>query len=176
MKKQTHHHLHAVRVILLGVLLIAVSLVRVNAHSIPGVAKQNGLSVLAYATSISRSALLSENNISRAANGLGAFALTSQLNNSAQAKAQNMADNNYWAHVAPDGTQPWYFFEAAGYNYSAAAENLAYGFDSSFAVNQGWMNSPGHKANILGDYTEVGYGFVDAPNYQGGQYTIVVAH
>ena len=72
--------------------------------------------------------LLAENNASRAANGLGAFSLNSQLNNSAQAKAQNMADNNYWAHVAPDGTQPG-IFEAAGYTYSAAGENLAYGFD-----------------------------------------------
>lgn len=176
MKTHTHHHLHSVRVILFGVLLIAVALVRVDAHNVPRLAENDASHVLAYSTSMSRNALLAENNASRAANGLGAFSLNSQLNNSAQAKAQNMADNNYWAHVAPDGTQPWYFFEAAGYTYSAAGENLAYGFDSSYSVNQGWMNSPAHRANILGDYVDVGYGFVNAPSFQGGEYTIVVAH
>ncbi len=178
MKKHTHHHLHSVRVILFGMLLIAVGLTRLNAAELPRVATSSGQggSVLAYASSISRAALLAENNASREANGLPGYTLNSQLNNSAQAKAQNMADSNYWAHVAPDGTQPWYFFEAAGYTYQGAGENLAYGFDTSFAVNQGWMNSPGHKANILGNYEDVGFGFVNAPNYQGGEYTIVVAH
>lgn len=177
MKKHTHH-LHSIRAILFGVLLIAVTLSRFNPGSFPQVATQTGTdhAVLAYASSISRAALLAENNASRVANGLGAMTLNSQLNNAAQAKAQNMADNNYWAHVAPDGTQPWYFFEAAGYSCQGAGENLAYGFDTSFAVNQGWMNSPSHRANILGDYVDVGYGFVNAPSYQGGEYTIVVAH
>ncbi len=179
MKKHTshHHHLHAARAILCGVLLIAVAAIRLDARQLPQLTRNtDGPNVLAYSTSMSRAALLAENNASRAANGKAGFTLNTQLNNSAQAKAQNMADNNYWAHVAPDGTQPWFFFEAAGYSYSAAGENLAYGFESSNAVNQGWMNSPTHKANILGDYTEVGFGFVNAPSYQGGEYTIVVAH
>jgi hypothetical protein len=181
MKKHTKHrphphHLHAFRAILFGVLLVAVAFVRLNDGRLPQVTTSSSKNVLSYATSMSRAALLSENNISRGDNGLGPLNLNSKLNNSAQAKAQHMADNNYWAHVAPDGTQPWYFFEAAGYDYLAAGENLAYGFDSSFAVNQGWMNSPGHRANIVGDYSDVGFGFVDAPNFQGGEYTIVVAH
>lgn len=171
------HHLHAIRALLFGVMLIAVALIRFDGANLPQLARQDSApAVLSYATSMSRSALLAENNASRAANGLGAFSLNGALNNSAQAKAQHMADNNYWAHVAPDGTQPWYFFEAAGYSYSAAGENLAYGFDTSYAVNQGWMNSAGHRANILGNYVDVGYGIVNVPNYQGGEYTIVVAH
>lgn len=170
------HHLHSFRAILFGVLLVAVALVRLDGGRLPQVTTSDPTRVLAYATSMSRAALLAENNTSRSANGLGGLTLNSQLNNSAQAKAQHMADNNYWAHVAPDGTQPWYFFEAAGYSYQAAGENLAYGFDTSFAVNQGWMNSAGHRANILGDYDDVGFGFVNAPNFQGGEYTIVVAH
>ncbi len=177
--KVNHHHLHSFRAILFGVLLIAVALIKFNGVKLPQIAVQKSddtPSVLAYATSMSRSALLAENNASRSANGLGGFTLNAQLNNSAQAKAQHMADNNYWAHVAPDGTQPWYFFEAAGYSYSNAGENLAYGFDSSYAVNQGWMNSAGHRANILGNYVDVGYGIANAPNFQGGEYTIVVAH
>lgn len=104
--KHTAHHIHAMRIILLGMLLIAVSIVRIDAHALPRMTKP---SVLAYATSMSRSDLFAAANSSRAANGLAPFTLNGQLNNSAQAKAQHMADNNYWAHVAPDGTQPWYF-------------------------------------------------------------------
>jgi uncharacterized protein YkwD len=161
------------RIILLGMLLIAVSIVRVDAHALPTLTKP---SVLAYATSMSRSDLFAAANASRAANGLAPFTLNGQLNNSAQAKAQHMADNNYWAHVAPDGTQPWYFFEAAGYDYVRAGENLAYGFSSSYATNDGWMNSPSHRANVLGDYVDVGFGIVNSPTFQGGENTIVVAH
>ncbi len=171
--KHNTHHLHAARIILLGVLLVAVSVVRIDAHAMPGLTKQT---VLAYATSMSRGDLHAAANGSRSANGLGVFTLNGQLNNSAQAKAQHMADNNYWAHVAPDGTQPWYFFEAAGYSYRKAGENLAYGFSTSYGANDGWMNSPSHRANILGDYAEVGYGIVNSPNFQGGENTIVVAH
>lgn len=167
------HHFHALRVVLFGVLLIAVSIVRIDANALPSLTKQ---SVLAYATSMSRGDLFAAANASRSANGLGAFSLNGQLNNSAQAKAQHMADNNYWAHVAPDGTQPWYFFEAAGYNYSRAGENLAYGFSTSYATNDGWMNSSSHRANILGDYAEVGFGIVNSHSFQGGENTIVVAH
>lgn len=171
--KHTAHHIHAMRIILLGMLLIAVSIVRIDAHALPRMTKP---SVLAYATSMSRSDLFAAANSSRAANGLGPFTLNGQLNNSAQAKAQHMADNNYWAHVAPDGTQPWYFFEAAGYNYVRAGENLAYGFSTSYATNDGWMNSPSHRANVLGDYIDVGFGIVNSPSFQGGENTIVVAH
>lgn len=171
--KHTVHHIHAMRILLFGMLLIAVSLVRIDANSLPSLTKQ---SVLSYATSMSRGDLHAAANASRAANGLGALTLNGQLNNAAQAKAQHMADNNYWAHVAPDGTQPWYFFEAAGYNYIRAGENLAYGFSTSYATNDGWMNSPSHRANILGDYIDVGFGIVNSATFQGGENTIVVAH
>ncbi len=158
---------------LLVVVLVAVTLVKIDATALPSLTRQQ---VLAYATSMSRGELHAAANASRAANGLAPLTLNGALNNSAQAKAQHMADNDYWAHVAPDGTQPWYFFGAAGYSYTNAGENLAYGFDTSYAVNQGWMNSPGHRANILGQYIDVGFGIVNAPSFQGGQNTIVVAH
>src|SRR5687767_6775924 len=73
--------------------------------------------VLAYATDVSISGLLSATNQQRAANGLGSLALNSQLNSGAQAKANHMVAHNYWSHTAPDGTEPWYFFTQAGYNY-----------------------------------------------------------
>lgn len=133
--------------------------------------------VLAYATDMSREGLLSSTNAVRTAQGLGALTNDSQLNSSAQAKAQDMLNKDYWAHVAPDGTEPWYFFSQAGYNYSRASENLAYGFMSSQAVIDGWMNSASHRDNMLGTYNDVGFGIVNIPNYQSnGEQTLVVAH
>lgn len=174
-KHKTNHHLHSIRIVLLGILVFATFLPQFNSYALPSLTVRSN-SVLAYAVSMSRGELLEQNNTARRSNGLAPFSLNSQLNSSAQAKAQHMADNNYWAHVAPDGTQPWYFFEASGYNYSRAGENLAYGFNDARSTNQGWLDSAGHRANIMGDYTEVGFGFVNSPTFQGTENTIVVAH
>ncbi|HSE29524.1 MAG TPA: CAP domain-containing protein [Candidatus Saccharimonadales bacterium] len=131
--------------------------------------------VLAYAVSVSIGELANLTNQKRAENGLAPLSVNSQLNNGAQAKANHMVANNYWAHTAPDGTEPWYFFDTAGYNYIHAGENLAYGFADSAEMVDAWMNSPGHKANILGDYKEMGFGITNGSNYQSGQYTVVAA-
>jgi uncharacterized protein YkwD len=134
-------------------------------------------SVLGYATDMSVSGLLSGTNQQRAANGLGALALNDTLNQAAQAKANDMMVHDYWAHVSPSGTTPWYWFSSVGYSYQTAGENLAYGFTTSSETIAGWMNSAGHRANILnGSFQEVGFGVVNAPSYQGsGPQTIVVA-
>ncbi len=175
MRLKAHEKFHISRLGLALVLVVAVLFAR--GGSDPSTALvANRHDVLAYATSMSRGDLLAATNESRAANGLGPLSLNSALNSSAQMKAQHMVDNNYWAHVAPDGTQPWYFFDAAGYAYSGAGENLAYGFDSSYATNTGWMNSASHRANILGNYVDVGFGIVNGPTYQGSENTVVVAH
>lgn len=134
-------------------------------------------SVLGYATDMSASSLLTGTNQQRAASGLGALALNATLNQAAQAKANDMMTNDYWAHTSPTGVTPWYWFSTVGYSYQTAGENLAYGFTTSSETITGWMNSPGHRANILnGSFQEVGFGIVNAPNYQGsGPQTIVVA-
>lgn len=131
--------------------------------------------VLAYATNVATQDLHTLTNKERSANGLVPLSLNAMLNQAAQAKAEHMIANDYWSHVAPDGTTPWYFIDQAGYHYINAGENLAYGFlDSSGAV-QGWMDSPGHRANILGDYADVGFGYANGKNYQGGENTVIVA-
>ncbi len=133
--------------------------------------------VLGYATQMSNSELLAGTNSNRATAGLGALALNGELSAAAQNKANDMATRDYWSHNTPDGKTPWTFIVAAGYNYKTAGENLAYGFDTSDDTITAWMNSPEHKANILNTtYTEVGFGFANADNYQGtGPETIVVA-
>lgn len=134
-------------------------------------------SVLGYATDMSVATLLSDTNDQRATNGLGALALNSTLNQAAQAKAQDMMANDYWSHISPSGVTPWYWITNAGYSYQTAGENLAYGFTTASDTVTGWMNSPTHRANILNTtYKEVGFGVVNAPNYQGeGPETIIVA-
>ncbi|MDQ3123299.1 MAG: CAP domain-containing protein [bacterium] len=133
--------------------------------------------VLAYATNVSVSGLLSSTNTQRTNNGVKVLKNNSKLNSAAQAKANDMVAKNYWSHVSPDGKQPWWFITNAGYSYSAAGENLAYGFLTSADTVTGWMNSPPHKSNLLGStFTEVGFGFANSSNYVGdGKQTVVVA-
>lgn len=140
--------------------------------------QQSKSATLAYATEMSTSGLLSATNSQRAANGKAALSINSKLNSAAQAKANDMVARDYWSHNTPDGQAPWVFFDAAGYVYLKAGENLAYGFSTSNATIVGWMNSPSHKANLLdSNYTEVGFGFANSPNFVGtGNETIVVAH
>lgn len=87
-----------------------------------------------------------------------------------------MIAQDYWAHESPNGTQPWYFFHQSGYEYLRAGENLAYGFKDSSSTVTAWMNSPSHRANLLGDYQQVGFGVARGSHYQGGAYTVIVAH
>ena len=133
--------------------------------------------VLAYATSVSNDDLLTATNQQREKNQTFDLTLNSQLSAAAQAKANDMASRNYWAHNTPDGQEPWVFISASGYKYQKAGENLAYGFATSKDTVTGWMNSPSHRENLLDkDFTEVGFGFANASNYNNsGNETIVVA-
>jgi len=142
----------------------------------PRFAPQHG-GVLAYATEMSSSGLLSATNTQRSQNGAGALTINSKLASAAQAKANDMVARNYWSHTTPDGQDPWVFIDATGYSYQKAGENLAYGFATSGDTIIGWMNSPSHRANMLDTgFKEVGFGFANAPSYVGtGQETVVVA-
>ncbi len=163
--------LHWQRIIWFVVLAVGLVVIQVIYH----IQQINAVQVKAYATGVSIGDLATLTNQQRASNGKSALHLNGALNAGAQAKANDMIAKNYWAHVSPDGTQPWHFFTANGYNYSSAGENLAYGFDTSAATIDGWMNSPGHKANLLGPYQDMGFGIASGENYQGGENTVVVA-
>ncbi len=133
--------------------------------------------VLGTESNFAASSLLSETNSQRLSANEAALTIDPQLTAAAQAKANDMASHNYWAHNSPDGKTPWTFISATGYQYQAAGENLAYGFTDASNTIVGWMNSPEHRANILNtDYQNVGFGVASSPNYQGhGPQTIVVA-
>lgn len=131
--------------------------------------------VLGYATSVNVADIHNLSNQERINNGLPPLNLHSQLTNAAYAKANDMFAKNYWAHVSPDGTTPWYFISSAGYSYAGAGENLAKDFNLSSGVVAGWMGSPAHRANILSStYQDVGYAVVNG-TLQGSETTLVVA-
>ncbi len=131
--------------------------------------------VLGIKCEITINELLKQTNETRVSYELGALKLNDKLNQAAYLKAQDMFADQYWAHVAPDGTQPWKWFSDVGYNYSEAGENLAKNFSTTSATMTAWMNSPGHKANVLNaNYTEVGFAVVEG-KLDGKDTSLVVA-
>lgn len=111
----------------------------------------------------------------RISKGLAPLVTNEQLNASACAKADDMIANQYWSHNSPTGITPWYFFDQAGYNYRSAGENLAYNYPSETALVTGWINSPGHEANMVGNYAEQGM-CARSAMFMGQQTVIVVNH
>lgn len=96
-------------------------------------------------------------NTDRHTSSLPSLSVNPILEETARRKALDMASRGYFAHVSPDGKSPWYWFAETGYNFSYAGENLAVNFTDSIDVERAWMNSPGHRANILnGNFSEIG--------------------
>jgi hypothetical protein len=80
-----------------------------------------------------------------------------KLENAASLKASDMVTNNYFAHNSPTGVTPWFWIKKAGYNFIYAGENLAIDFTQSSDIEDAWMKSPEHKANILNEnFKEIG--------------------
>ena len=133
------------------------------------------LKILGYATNISKNEIISLTNKERGSKGLSHLKENLLLSEAAALKAADMFEDDYWAHFAPDGTSPWYFFKQTGYSYTWAGENLARDFQSSTGVIGGWMASTaGHKENILNsNFTEIGVA-VKNGILQGEETTLVV--
>jgi uncharacterized protein YkwD len=130
--------------------------------------------VLGFATDITVEKLLELTNRQREQNNLPPLSYNEKLAKAAQEKAQNMFQNNYWSHYAPDGTTPWDFVLHAGYEYEYAGENLAKNFLFSQGVVDAWMNSKTHADNIMRrEYSEIGFAIVDGV-LNGEETTLVV--
>ncbi len=100
-------------------------------------------------------------NTARAEKNLPPLEVDRRLEYAAFLKANDMFAKGYWAHRSPSGQLPWYFIEAAGYDYQLAGENLAKNFSSSSSLVAAWLRSPAHRANILNpDYSQVGVSVV----------------
>lgn len=107
-------------------------------------------------------------NQERAAAGLSALKVNSELSAVAEKKAEDMAVNNYFSHTSPTYGSPFDMMKQFGISYTAAGENIAMGQKTPADVMNGWMNSEGHRANILNtSYTEIGVGYVTNSNGTG---------
>jgi len=92
----------------------------------------------------------------RAEAGLPPLRIDPNLTVAAEARMREMAEGEWWAHESPEGTSPFVHIPL-DYDYAFAAENLAAGFDTAGLLVSSWMESPGHRANILGrNYADCG--------------------
>ena len=102
----------------------------------------------------------------RVKNGLKALTYDWELSRVARYKSQDMKDNNYFAHTSPVYGTPFQMIKNFGISFRSAGENIAKGYSTPQAVVNGWMNSSGHRANILNaSYTHIGVGYVAGGNY-----------
>ena len=107
-------------------------------------------------------------NIERAKEGLQPLKLNDRLLDAAQDHSNDMARNDFFNHTGADGLTVGDRVRASGYQYSTAGENIAAGQTTAAQVVEGWMNSPGHRANILNpNYTEIGVGYEYLQNDTG---------
>ncbi|MEX0933538.1 MAG: CAP domain-containing protein [Candidatus Paceibacterota bacterium] len=101
--------------------------------------------------------LASLTNDDRTDYGLSALETSPLLERAAQLKANDMVNRGYFDHVSPDGVTPWVWFGSVGYTFIHAGENLAINFTESADVVDAWMNSEGHRTNILDpNFTQTG--------------------
>jgi hypothetical protein len=130
--------------------------------------------ILGYASQIPVADIVRLTNEQRTAAGLQPLSLDSKLSEAAAKKGSDMFAKNYWSHVSPAGTQPWYFITDSGYSYRYAGENLARDFSAASSVVQAWMNSPTHKENLLNSrYQDIGVAVIDG-QLEGRETTLVV--
>jgi uncharacterized protein YkwD len=116
-----------------------------------------GRTVPAQTSSSMEDAVIAAMNRERAAHGLRPLRVNTRLSLAADDRIADLFSKKYFNHVSPDGMQPFVWAQRRGYNYSVIGENLAAGYRSATGVVDGWMHSPGHRANILGrDFDEVG--------------------
>ena len=149
-------------------------LVIIALQAVIGVVSYQGLGVLGYAANIKPSEIVRLTNEERVKAGAGKLVENPLLTQAAQAKGKDMLEKDYWAHVSPDGVEPWFFFNNVGYKYRYAGENLARDFTNPQGAIQAWLASPSHRDNMLsGKYKEMGVAVVEG-DMNGVDTTIIV--
>ena len=104
-------------------------------------------------------------NAKRTANGLSALKIDDEVQNIARIKAEDMVDNNYFSHTSPIYGSPFDMMKKFGIRYNTAGENIA-GNSTNVGAVEAWMNSQGHRANILNNsFNYTGIGVVKSPKY-----------
>ncbi len=159
--------LHNIALVLILALLIVYQMILL-------ILPKTEVDILGYASQISVEEVVTLTNKKRAEAGLSTLSMNPDLAQAAKAKGEHMLANDYWAHIAPDGTEPWKFFSDVGYKYRYAGENLARDFSNAGSAVDAWMASITHKENMLSPrYTEIGVAVVEG-DMNGVDTTIIV--
>lgn len=147
-----------------SVLIASMLLFSLTASPLAGAAEKN----------LTPDNLLAIINQDRVQNELSALRVNINLQQAALQKAQDMLQNNYFAHTSPQGLEPWDFIKQAGFDYSFAGENLAINYDNAYELTRDLLESPAHRDNIRSaQFSEVGIAVVNGI-YQGQAATIMV--
>ncbi|WJE72060.1 CAP domain-containing protein [Bacillus albus] len=110
-------------------------------------------------------------NAERTKQGLPALKIDTELSKVARIKSEDMQKNNYFDHNSPTYGSPFDMYKKFGISYTSAGENIAQGQRTPEEVVQAWMNSAGHRANILNNgFTHIGVGYVESGNYWTQQF------
>ncbi|MFE4029286.1 CAP domain-containing protein [Priestia sp. YIM B13551] len=110
-------------------------------------------------------------NQERAKAGLKPLTINAELSRVARYKSADMHDKGYFDHTSPTYGSPFDMMKSFGISYKSAGENIAYGQKTPKEVMESWMNSSGHRANILNaNYTDLGIGYLSDKNYWTQQF------
>ncbi|MDF9761024.1 putative YkwD family protein [Peribacillus simplex] len=110
-------------------------------------------------------------NAEREKQGLAALKIDTKLSKVARIKSQDMKDKNYFDHNSPTYGSPFDMMKQFGISYTSAGENIAQGQQTPEEVVQAWMNSEGHRENIMNpNFTHIGVGYVASGNYWTQQF------
>lgn len=110
-------------------------------------------------------------NQERQAQGLEPLKVDTELSKVAREKSRDMAENNYFSHNSPNYGSPFDMMKQYGISYQTAGENIAKGQRTPEQVVNGWMNSEGHRENIMNpDFTHIGVGYVEQGNHWTQQF------
>ena len=129
--------------------------------------------LLAFALLLSGTAFADSNEITvenvlrlmnerRAHSSLPPLSADDRLMRAANDRMRHMEEESYWGHHSPDGLSPFSWVTLRSYEFRSVGENLACGFDTAAMLVEAWMESPGHRANILStDYEDCGIAIID---------------
>ena len=111
---------------------------------------------------ITAETVLREMNDERAARNLPLLRIDDRLAHAAEDRMRDMEEMSYWSHESPDGLSPFVWLRPRGYEFATAGENLAAGFETVSILVDSWMESKGHRRNILSpDFSEVGIAVIE---------------
>jgi uncharacterized protein YkwD len=115
-----------------------------------------------FAADITRESVLAGMNERRAQAGLPPLQFDTRLNAAAEDRMRDMEELGYWGHQAPDGRSPFVWLKPHDYTFANAGENLAKGFETAELLTESWMESKGHRDNILSPlFTDCGIAIIE---------------